>query len=64
LTTTARTLSWGFMCPALALAALADLRWKFLSWRCASQVHRQVSAEPLLDCWSSVRRWYAFWSSG
>jgi len=52
------------MCPALALAALADLRWKFLSWRCASQVHRQVGAEPLLDCWSSARRWSAFQSSG
>jgi len=36
LTTTARTLSWSFiMGLALVLAALADLRCKFLSWRCA-----------------------------
>ena len=35
LTTTARMLSWSFMRLALVLAALADLRFKFLSWRCA-----------------------------
>ena len=51
LTTTARTLSWSFMRLALVLAALADLRCKFLSWRwrCVRcQVNRQVS-EPLLE---------------
>ena len=35
LTMTVRTLSWSFMRLALVLAALADLRCKFLSWRCA-----------------------------
>jgi len=33
LPTTARTLSWSFTRLALVLAALADLRCKFLSWR-------------------------------
>jgi len=50
LTMTARTLSRSFMRLALVLAALADLRCKFLSWRCVRcqcQVNRQVS-EPLL----------------
>jgi hypothetical protein len=36
---------------ALALAALADLRWKFLSWRCARCTARSVQNR----CWSSVR---------
>ena len=49
LTTTACTLSWSFMRLALVLAALADLRCKFLSWRCVRcQVNPQVS-EPLLE---------------
>jgi len=51
LTTIAHTLSWRFMRLALVLAALADLRCKFLSWRCVRcqcQVNRQVS-ELLLE---------------
>ena len=49
LTTTARTFSWSCVRLALVLAPLADLRCKFLSWRCVRcQVNRQVS-EPLLE---------------
>ena len=54
----------GLHVPGLGVGGVGGSALEVLELRCASQVHRQVGAEPPLDCWSSARRWSAFWSSG
>ena len=54
----------GLHVPGLGVGGVGGSALEVLELALRQPVHRQVGAELLLDCWSSARRWSAFWSSG